>query len=175
MIVTDSLGISGESIVIPRGKRGLSPMTISLTEVHKIEAKIPEIRRSTPLTLPDLVTSFILGMSQMSRIMALVEVELRDAKRSYEEMRAVALLEKVEKVLQDKKIKSSTDTREAAIVLDTDVKDARIALDMITAVQSFLAGKHMAIEAAYHGAKKLCDVYLKTPYSPNLGGEKQYE
>lgn len=172
MIIEDGLGISTDYLLIPRGKKGLEPKKVYLKDIHDIEARIPEIQRSTPITLPDLVTQFTLGILKMSKILAEVELEVREAKRTLEHARAVALLERVEDVLKKKSVKSSTDTREAAIVMDPDVATAQDHFDCLTAIQAFLAGKNSAMEMAYHGAKKICDVYIKTPSSPLYGGGK---
>lgn len=172
MIIDNNLGLSEHALIIPRGRKGLDPLKLDLKDVHDIEARIPEIQRSTPITLPDLVTQFVLGILKMSKILAMVDLELREAKRALEHARAVALLERAESVLAARKVKSSTDTREAAINLDVDVNEAQNKVDCLTAISAFLAGKNSAIEMAYHGAKKICDVYVRTPTSPNYGGGK---
>ena len=174
-IIQNNLGLTENSLIIPRGKVGLDPMKIELKDIHDIEARIPEIQRSTPITLPDLVTQFTLGILKMSKILAMVELEVRDAKRTLERARAVALLERAEFTLAQKKVKSSTDTREAALALDPDVQTANDRLDCLIAIQTFLNGKNNALEMAYHGAKKICDVFIKTPSSPLYAGEKFQE
>lgn len=171
-IIENSLGITENGLVIPRGRAGLAPMEIPLKAIHDIEARIPEIQRSTPTTLPDLVTQFTIGILKMSSIMAMVDLEVRDAKRTLDHARAVANLERSEAVLKAKSVKSSADTRDAAITLDPDVQTARERLDALTAAQYFLTGKNNAIEMAYHGAKKICDIFIRTPSSPNYGGGK---
>lgn len=170
MIIEDNLGLSEHHLIIPRGKAGMDSLKLDLKDIHDIEARIPEIQRSTPITLPDLVTQFVLGILKMSKILAMVDLELREAKRSLEHARAVALLERAESVLAARKVKSSTDTREAAINLDVDVGAAQNRVDALSAAYAFLSGKNSALEMAYHGAKKICDVFLRTPTSPNYGG-----
>ena len=171
-IIQNNLGLTEEGLIIPRGRKGLDPLSIHLKDIHDIEARIPEIKRSTPITLPDLVTEFTLGILKMSKILAMIELEVNEAKRTLEHDRAVALLEKADADLTLRKVKSSTDTREASIALNPDVMDSQSRLDALLAVKSFLMGKNNALEMAYHGAKKICDVYIKTPSSPLYGGEK---
>jgi hypothetical protein len=158
-IIQDSIGISNNAITIPRGKRGLSPITIDISKVQSIESRIPELARSTPITMPELVTQFTIGIAEMARLIALVQIELNDAERALDESRSISLLERAEDVLRSKGIKSSA---------DYDVKEARETYDILKAILSFLHGKRDAIEMAYHGTKKVCDVYLKTPMS-NIG------
>lgn len=175
MIIENNLGLTDKGLVIPRGKAGQTPIEIPLKEIHDIEARIPEIQRSTPVTLPDLVTQFTLGILKMSKILAMVDLEVREAKRTLEHARATCLLERAEDILKKKSVKSSTDTRDAAITLDPDVVTAQDRLDCLLAVQAFLSGKNNAFEMAYHGAKKICDVFIKTPSSPLYAGEKYRE
>lgn len=172
MIIQDNLGLTDEGyLVIPRGKKGLQPLSINLKLILASESKIEEIRRATGTTLPDLITSFILALNHLAKAIAVVELECREAKRYLDESKSVALLEKVEEVLRTKNIKSSADTREAVIILDPEVRDAQGRVDTLTAIQTFLYNKHGVIDRSYHGAKKICDMYLKTPYSTTFGGE----
>jgi len=172
MIIQNSLGLSEDSIVVPRGRKGLAALKIPLKDIHDVEARIPEIQRATPITLPELVTVFTVGILKMSQILPVVELELREAKRAMEAARAIALLERAEGVLKEKQIKSSADTREAAITMDTDVQEAQNRYDALNAIQAFLQGKNNAFEMAYHGAKKICDLYVKSPSTPNYGGDE---
>lgn len=165
------VSFGNNEIVIPKGKKGSEYMTVDLSAVYVVESRIPEIQRSTPVTLPELVTVFITGLLQITRIIALVELETKEAKRVLEHTKAVVLLERVEAILKEKSIKSSTDTREAAILLDPEYAEAREKYDILTAIQTFLAGKHNAIENAYHGAKKICDVFIKVPTGTMYGGD----
>lgn len=167
----NGIGFNGNTLIIPRGKKGLTPISIDLTEINRIESRIPEIERSTMSTLPNLVTIFIVGMGQVANVIALLELELRSAKNSLEEFRAVALLDKAEDTLKSKNIKSSADTRDAAVVLDIDVKEAKEKVDFLTAISALIYSKHSRFEYAYNGAKKVFDAYIKTPNAPQHAGD----
>lgn len=167
----DTLTLSDNKLSIPRAKRGTESLIINMAEIYSIEAKIPEIRRSTMATLPDLITDFTLGVLKITNIMFGLELELRHAKRLLDSAKAVAQLEKVETVLREKNVKSSADTREAAIGEDIDVKALREIVDQLSAVQSFLEGKHSAFKMSYDGAKKIFDGFIRTPNPSAYTGE----
>ena len=173
MIITDNLGFNERRLILPRGKIGLSPLELDMTKIFEVESRIREIERSTPATMPNLIADFILGSIEASRLVALIEMELKEAQHSMDKANAIALLERAEDILKAKNIKSSADTREAAVNLDPDVRDARYRVDVLKTMSTFLMAKKDAIEMAYHGAKKICDIYLRSPgsISDHAGGE----
>lgn len=164
-----SLNTNSEILVVPRGRKGLAPMRIDFKDVKKAYDRIDEIRRCTPITASDLITDFIIGMMRLSKVISLVELELREAHTELKESQSLALLDRVEAVLLEKKIKSSADTREAVLYLDADVKGARNRYDMLNVINSYLRDTYTGLENAYNGAKKILDVYLKTPMSMSAG------
>lgn len=170
MLIKDNLGLTDEGhLVIPRGQKGLPPISINLSAMFKAESRIPEIQRSTMVTLPELITTFLLARSSLANAIATIELEFRAAKRSLKEDQSVALLDKAEDVLKLKNVKSSSDTREAAVILDPDVRNSQQRLDDLTALQTFLTNKNDVMKDAYDGAKKIADMYLKVPYSSTSG------
>jgi hypothetical protein len=138
--------------------------------MFKAEARIPEIQRSTMITLPELITTFLLARNSLANAIATTELEFRAAKRFLKERSSLVLLDNVEEILKAKNVKSSSDTREAAIILDSDVMEAQQKLDDLTALHTFLSNKNDVMKDAYDGAKKIADMYMKTPYS-NTAGE----
>lgn len=171
MLIKDNLGLTEEGhLVIPRGKKGLPPISLNLAAMFKAEARIPEIQRSTMITLPELITTFLMARSALANAIATTELEFRAAKRFLKERSSIVLLDNVEDILRVKNIKSSSDTREAVIILDSDVMEAQQRLDDLTALQTFLTNKNDVMREAYDGAKKIADMYMKTPYS-NTAGE----
>lgn len=169
MIINDNLGFGGEHVLtIPRGRKGLAPLSIDLSKLYEIEAKIPDMERATLATFPHLITQFTIGMSEVIRVVAIVEMELNDAERFLKESKALALLDRSEDVLRSKNMKSSSDTRDAAVILDPDVREAQEKVDILNALSSFFSSKRSVIENSYHASKKIFDAYIKTP-AANVG------
>lgn len=164
------LGLEGNSLTVPRGRRGLPPLTLDMENIYTSFNKIKELERATPMTLANLMTSFLLGMAQLSKIMTLVELESKDAKRELERNSAIALLEKVEGILEKKKVKSTADTREAALALDPDLVESKEKYDMLIAVSSFLHNKYSELLNAYHAAKKIADIWSRSPDNTHYAG-----
>jgi len=149
---------------------GKSTFKLDFTKLNQVESRIEEVRLANPLTLPDLIVDFTVAMSKAADLIGQVEVELRTAQRELDITESIALLERVEMVLKDKKVKSSADTRKAAVALDKEVMAARERVDVLTAVSKLLSNKRLAVEMAYYSAKKVCE-YNALPLSTrNLAG-----
>lgn len=157
-------------LVVPRANKGLQPIVLDLKEVNLAESRIEEIGRANPLTLPDLISTFNLAMVRLTKMISGVELELRNVKREKEEFEAIARLDKVEEFLEKKKVKSTTDTRDAAVILDPEVRELRAKYDTLVVISEFLGAKLKNLEYAYHGAKKVCDVNGTIGDKKNYGG-----
>lgn len=158
-------------MTIPRGYIANETLRLDISDVNRIEARIPEIVRANPITLTELIVDFNIALSRLSSIIARVELEMRDAERAVKENEAIALLEKVEEILKAKGIKSSADMREAAVTLDPEVKDSRRRYDILKSTLVFLSHKRNAIELAYYSAKKVNE--LNQMATPMVGGYKE--
>jgi hypothetical protein len=170
---SDLIGLEKDTLILPRGReQGFGPLVLNMKKVNEVFTKIPELQRATPITLGDLLVAFLLGMAELSRYIASVEMEVKDAKRELEKYRAIALLEKVEQVLADKKIKSTADMREAALALDPAIQTASEKFDMLTAMSNFLYHKYSELLNSYHAAKKIAELWSKTPDGTNYGGSE---
>lgn len=171
-IITTELGIEDGKLILPRGRSGVGGvLIIDIREIDQYEGRIAEIARATPLTLPDLITDFNLAIAKISRAAVQVEIELRNAERALSEAKSCAILERVEDFLRAKNIKSTSDTREAAIDADVDVKMAKEKVDILKAVSTFLKDKTKAFEMAYYGAREVTRMNTKTPDQRLTGGE----
>lgn len=171
-MITDEFGfVSNKELQIPRGRRNLSPIRLDLTAVANAESRISEIVRATPITLPDLITCYTIGLSSLAKIIAIVEMESRDAKRELEIAEATFNLDFAEGVLAKKGVKSTVDARNHACKLDPAVRELQEKSDILQTTLTYLYNKKGAIELAYHGCKKVTDIYLKQPHSPIYSGE----
>lgn len=151
-------------LLIPRGRQGLAPISLNMTMIYKVERRIEEIRIANPASMPDLVTDFNLGFIQLGKMVASIQLELAEAKMSLNEAKAVVLLDKVERILAEKRIsKSSVDIREAILALDPDVMNAQQRVHAIDACLTLLNNKLEAFEWAYQSVKKISDVQSRIP------------
>lgn len=170
-MITDSFGLSSDaSLTLPRGRKGLAPFTLDLTEVEKAEKMIPAMQRSNPMTFPDLATVYNIGICTLTRIISIVELESKDAKRGLDEARSIFMLDFSEEILLKKKIKSSVDTRDAASKIDPAVKEAQEKYDILTTISEYLQNKRKDLERVYYGAKTLADMHMSTPDGKNYAG-----
>lgn len=166
---------SGQSaqLIVPRGRNGLSPLFLDMTEVYRIEKRIQEIKLSDPLLMPDLISDFNYGYIMIGKMIATVELELSEAKMSLNEARSIAMLDKVDAILKEKGIsKSSTDLREAIVTLDPAVKEANQKVAILQAYTELLYNKAKALEMAYHGAKEVSKAQARIPDANNYGGRR---
>lgn len=171
-ISTDFYGLGSEtSLTIPRGRDNLPPLIFDMTEIYRILARTSEIERVTPATYGQLVTEFNMGMIQLNRLVALVEIELQEAKNALDIVEATILLERVDGYLNQKGIKSSADTRKAAIILDQEYQAALHKRDALRAISEYVKGLKESLERAYFSAKQVAEFTSYDPYLPKTAGE----
>jgi len=174
VITGDGYGLGSETtLIIPRGNPGLQPMRIDMTDIYRIIGRTEEIQRVTPATYGELITDFNMGMIQLNRIIGITELELKESENTLEMVSATALLERVENHLKAKNIKSSSDTREAAVVLDQEVIESTRKKDALVAISTYVAGLKHALERAYFSAKQVTEFTSKDPYLNKNAGDKR--
>jgi hypothetical protein len=172
-MITDTLGFSDETtLTLPRGRKGLPPFRLDLTNVVNAEKLIPAMQRSTPITFPDLATVYNIGICALTKLISIVELECKDAKRELEEAKAIFKLDKAEDILALKKVKSSADAREDASKRDPEVKECQEKYDILLTTSEYLQNKRNDLERVYYGAKNIADLQLKVPDNTNYGGSK---
>lgn len=66
---------------------------------------------------------FNVAILQLSKAIAMTDMELKDAQAELKEAKSLALLDRTESLLEARKIKSTADAREAVINIDKDVVD----------------------------------------------------
>jgi len=165
--------IQSASLVVPRGRVGLAPIYLDMTEVYRIEKRIQEIKIADPLSMPDLISDFNYGFVLLGKMIATIELELAEAKMSLQESRSIVMLDKVDKILAEKGIlKSSTDLRDAVVTLDPSVKEANQKVAILQTYAELLYNKSKAMEMAYHGSKEVSKTQARIPDSNNYGGRR---
>lgn len=171
-VLNDGYGLGSETTLqIPRGHKGLVPMTFDMTDIYRVLSRTSEIERVTPASFGELVTDFNMGMIQLNRLIGIIEIELKEAENSLDMAESIALLERVEDYLKAKNIKSSADTREAAKILDPDVQEAIRKKDALTAISEYVKGLKMAVERAYFSAKQVAEFTSHDPYLRKNAGD----
>jgi len=176
MIVTDSFGFNDEgAISLPRGRPGLGAFVVDIQKALKAKSRMHEIARATPVTAPELLTTFILGTSELTRAITMVELEKRAAKRELEISESIFMLERCETYLKTKNIKSSVDTRESAVKLDPAVKSAQEVFDLLESMLEYLYHEYKDLERAYYGVKEVCSMFMKAPSERARGDYEQYD
>lgn len=170
-MIFGELGLQSDGmLVIPRGTAGLKNLSIDMKEILAAEKRIQELHRSTPMTMGSLITDFNVAIMRANRIIGIVQMEMREAKRTLEMEEAIFKIEKAEEFLRVKGIKSSVDARDSACTLDPAVQAARNRYDVLFTTSEYLQGVKEGLVLAYHGAKKVCDVYMSNPDNRNYGG-----
>lgn len=164
------LDVNSSVLTIPRGRRGLGSIRIDVNEINRVSNRITEIGRQTPETLPDLIMDFNVAILQLSKAIAMTDMELKDAQAELKEAKSLALLDRTESLLEARKIKSTADSREAVINIDKDVVDQQRRVDILNVTSVYLRDVHHAIKMAYDGSKKICDVFVKMPSAPLYAG-----
>lgn len=174
VVSQDGYGLGSETtLMVPRGNSGLPHMSFDMTEIYRIVGRTKEIERVTPATYAELITDFNVGMIQLNRLIGLIEIELNESVNNLEMTESIALLERVEDYLKSKNLKSSTDTREAAVKLDKDVQDALRRRDALKAIQSYVSGLKNSLERAYFSAKQVSDLVSRDPYLNKNAGDRK--
>jgi hypothetical protein len=173
-MIDDNFGLSSDAaLTLPRGRKGLVPFRIDLTAVLAAEKRIPEMQRSNPMTFPELATVYNIGICTLTKIISIVQLECKDARRELDEARAIFRLDLAEGILASKKIKSSVDARDDASKLDPDVKSAQSKYDILSTIDEYLQNKRSDLERVYYGAKNLADLHTKIPDGTNYAGREK--
>src|ERR1017187_2395366 len=106
-MIVDEFGFLPDSkLLLPRGRKGLPPFTLDLSAVSTAEKRIPEMARATPLMLPDLITAYNIGILALARLICVVELETKDARRELEDSKALFIIDFADDILRQKNIKS---------------------------------------------------------------------
>lgn len=158
------------SLVIPRAQSGASPIVVSLEFLADVDKMIPDVERSTPLTVSRHMVQFNLAISRISDVIAKVEYESRQAKRELSVARSIALLDRSASVISDRGLKATESTREAAVNIDPDVQAIGQRCDFLDSTLNFLKNKKDSVEMAYYAAKKICDLSISGPGGAIIGG-----
>lgn len=147
-------------LLVPRGLKGLAPLSIDMTSILTAEGRIKEVAAVTPTKAPELLSMFNMTYLDCSKYVALLEQEHIMAKRQADKVRSVVVLERAPQILLTRGLSTaknpagSEDLRRA--VLDGD-EEYQIAMQLVSDIHCYLdllKGKQKGIEMAYTSVKK---------------------
>lgn len=169
LLANESFAIESATIIIPRGRKGLAPITMDIQSITQVLSRIKELEALNVATYPEFITSINLALVQAGRLTALVEIEYKEALNSLDVAEAIARLEKAESVLQSKGVKSSADTRDAAVTLDPDVQEAIQRKDVLAAMFEWVKHLRVSVERLYFSAKQVMEFADKSKLTMQAG------
>lgn len=138
-------------------KDGLTEYNIKLTRVLTAEARGEEIACVTPAKAPELLMTFNRAYLDASEAHSRLKYEETRAETAVALIRSTILLEKIPKILEEKKLSSSADVRQAIIDADPEFREAQERLDLIQAMIEYVKGKAKFLENCYTAVKKIMD------------------
>lgn len=136
---------------------------VQADDVFKALGKAVSTHQVDEVTAGIFMAELNRGMVQASKVLAIVEAEMLAAKQAVKEARAVALLDKAEGVLADKKMKPTVDLREAVVELDEDVRKYTNTLNELNVMLVFFGNKYQELREGLYITKKMVDLIFKGP------------
>lgn len=167
----DLLG-SRTAIMIPSGLKGVQATKFDMSDIYRVLDRCKEVATINPHNYGMFVADLNQTRQQVNRLIGLVDIELREASNGFNLAKAVASLETVEKFLAEKKIKSTADAREAAVMTDPDVQEAIRRKDALTAISEYVKSLREDMDRAYFSAKQIAEMKSKDPNQRKLTGEE---
>ena len=153
-------------IYVLRGKLEGRPLSLDMSEIYSAESRIPEIRHVTAVSLPDLAAEFNQAYRVLVKHLAAVQYEVLSAEKTYEDAKAVLLLDKYPELMESKGFKDSADTRKACIAQDKECSLALDKLNQLKAVETLLDGKIKVFISANSIIKKIVENQDKMSFVP---------
>lgn len=165
------------TINLPRGRAGLPPLQIDMTEVYRGETRLSEVAAANDATALELTSYFNEVCNLTSKYLAWIEYEIVEAKKEFDRAKAVVVLDQMPeeaKKLKDAGIKSNEDFREALITRDPACNARQDVVDQLNAMKKLLEGKFWSFLRAYNTANSVAERRRATP-APNINGNTNWE
>lgn len=147
--------IESTELRVPAGEMIDADYVIDLAAILRSEVRQAEVAIVTPAKAPELLAEFNKSWLAIHDVIARLEAEKNKADKAAKKRRAVVLLEIVPKVLEEKKLSTAADVREAIILTDDEYEILTDRFDQIKAAIFFLKGKMESFENAYTSTKKI--------------------
>jgi len=147
--------ITETQLVVPAGKLGGQPTVIDLQAIIIAEGRQGEVAFVTPAKAPELLVAFNDSWTLLNRAVAKLMAEHTEAEKQVDRRKAKLLLEDCNRILKEKGVQSSADTRQAVIDLDEEYQVLQDTRDEIKAYLELIKGKMRSMENSYTSVKKI--------------------
>lgn len=152
---------SSVELVVPRGTPGMEPLRLDTTNIQRAESRIHEVAIVSATKAPELLAFFNMAYLDGTRIVAMLELELNNARRYCNGVRSVVMLDRAPTILKgkglatDKNPGGSADLRQAVLDGDVEYQQALEREQQIEALLEMVKGKIKSFEMAYTSVKKI--------------------
>lgn len=161
-------------LYVPSSDPTKDNLKIDISGFLAAEARQEEVAFVTPGKAPELLAFFNKVWRDIHAAVTKLTLEVNKAENEMERRKAVLLLEEVPRILKEKGVANSTDTRKAIIDLDPQYIVLQDSFDQIKAACEYLKGKLKSMENSYSSVKKIMgetDAYnMKNRPNSNLSG-----
>lgn len=165
--------IGGTQLAIPRGTPALPAMQLDMTLVYQAEGRLPEVRRVTPDTAPELAGFFNEAANITSKYLAWIEYEILQAQKYNGLAKSTVVLEKAPAEfakLKDTGIKYNEDFREALVARDPECQKTLDVLNGLKASKAFLESKMWTFIRAFNSCDANASRKSHAATTPNFSG-----
>jgi hypothetical protein len=162
--------ISSGTIVSP-GREELVEK-IDTEFLHTALARGDEVAFCNQTKAPELLSLFSSAYSSSNEILSKIEYQMGRTKHLVNQRSAVVMIEEADNFLTKKAVKSTKETREAVIDLDSEVIRLRDVLNYLECLHTLWAGYRRKFEMDYGSVRKILE---RNDWSRNLNVSNQYE
>lgn len=142
-------------ITVPAGKEADRDFQIDLGDILAAEKRQDEVAVVTPMKAPELLALFNGAWRDVDRWFKKLVAEEQTAERELKKRGAKLLVDDVAGILTSKGLASSTDTRNAVVLLDEQYQRLEERHAEIHAAAEYLRGKLKSFENAFTSVKKI--------------------
>ena len=143
------------TLTVPSGSDGAAPIQISLVPVAKYEARLIEVATVTHQRAGELLATFNAAWTYCQNVAARLGAERDVAKQEMIRRKAVIILDEAPRVLKEKGVSSSQDTRQALVDIDAKYQELQDrTLQLETALELFKI-KSKAFDNAFTSVKRI--------------------
>lgn len=147
--------ITATELVVPSGSMLEADLTIDLAAILRSEIRQDEVANVTPIKAGELLAEFNRSWRDIHSVISRLEAEKNKAEKEANKRKGILLLEEIPRILKDKGITSTADTRQAVIDTDGEYEILTDRFDQLRAAIFYLKGKLESFENAFTSTKKI--------------------
>lgn len=146
---------------VPLGDGSEGGIPIDMDRWAQLEARIQEVATATPIKAPELLATFNRAALELGELGQKLELQAQKATRICERIRGEILLDRVPKILAEKKLVTnrnpmgSDDLREAILSQQQDYQDALDREALLKAARKLIKEKQDAFQRAFYSIKAM--------------------